>query len=302
MTTGPSWAHDPCDRTLAVQQQPQAAPKRCEVNGKLIRLWWPQMIIWSAAAAFAGAALVAGIYFLVLQVDWHVHIGPVRFQIFDLKQWWDGSGAWASRGGMGFVKSAAWPDYRHLAFRDLAEPAIATMAVKTLLAKSKWWNTRVASWRLAATPLILLALTFALGLGATWILDFGLPEAGRHLFHAPAATWEVVIAGIIIGQVLHRIWAPAGATFQGSIVDRLVARARQAGGAIPVWVRWPLTPPVIRERFCWDMAHHAAVPVTTKAHRALTRVIGAVAVLLVIAGVIAHYWVGMGHSFPYLAP
>jgi hypothetical protein len=66
------------------------APAHYPVNGKRIEFRWEQMLAWSVAAGIAGACLVAGVYFLVLQVDWHVHIGAVKFQVVNLKPWWDG--------------------------------------------------------------------------------------------------------------------------------------------------------------------------------------------------------------------
>src|SRR5262245_23200727 len=47
-------------------------PKRISVNGRPIRLRWLQQVIWSFLAANVGALIIAGLYYLVIQVRWHI--------------------------------------------------------------------------------------------------------------------------------------------------------------------------------------------------------------------------------------
>jgi hypothetical protein len=283
--------------------QAAAPPVRIPVNGKPVRLRAAQMLAWSAAAGACGAALVAGLYFLVLQVNWHVHIGSVQFRIFYLKPWFDG--------GMGIFRSASWVLYRH-GERDLLEPAAAVMGVMTLLAKPKWWGVRAGPVRLVTAPLVLLAVAVALAAGGVWLLDFGLPHAwhsalGSYRVTAPGwishSSWQNFVLGFLIGRVLHRIWAPVGATIQGYQIDKAVDRTRlRHDGRRPLWVRWPLMAPVVRERFAWIMAHDTEVQERDATSKALIAVIAVACFLLTAAGFIAHYWIGAGHTFPYLAP
>lgn len=267
-------------------------------NGKRIRFRTPQMVVWGVVAAALGSALVAGVYFGVFQVRWHIG----SWQIFYLKPWFDGG-----LGGM--FKSASWVLYRH-GERDLLEPAVATMGVKTLLAKPKWWSVRVPAWRLALTPPVLIAIAVALAAGGVWLLDFGLPRvwhAGFGTYHVTApsfishSSWQVIVLGILIGLVLHRLWAPCGATIQGAIVDHSVDR-HQLGGRIPVWATKPVSPPVIRERWWYTDAHNAEITQRDPASKALIMVIIVACVLLTLLGLLAQHWIGLGHSVPYLAP
>lgn len=268
-------------------------PEKIKVNGKYIRARGLQTFIWAGLAGVFGAAMVAGWYFNLLQVNWHVHIGSFYYSWDHLKLWWDN--------GMGFIHSKSWVLYRH-PYRDMGEPAVAIMAVHTYLAPRKYWNVRVSTARLIATPFILLILALALITGAVWLLDFGLPHLWANA-PVPARGWETFFFGLIIGQILQRVWGPAGATINGNLIDRSVDKN---GTYIPRWVRWPETAPIVRERWSWMQAHN------------MTRIIRAglpkwvmwliwigviMSVYFAVTGLIGHFWVGvMGHSFPYLAP
>jgi hypothetical protein len=262
-------------------------PKHIEVNGHPIRLRKPQMILWSVIVGACGAALVAGAYYLGLQAPWHLDIGSLH--LHDLKSWWDS--------GMGLFHSASWVLYRH-GERDLGEPAVATMAVMTLLAGPKYWGTRVPAWRLLLTPVLIIVLAAALIAGGIWLINFGLPALARHNTYS----WENLVLGFGIGRVLHRLWAPVGATIQGFQLDKAVARAH-ASGKTPLWVREPLMPPVIRERFTWMRQFSAAVirlAETSRWFRVVMAVLMVVAFVLIVTGFIAHYWIGTGHTFWFL--
>jgi hypothetical protein len=250
------------------------------------------MAAWTVVTGACGAALIAGIYFNVFQVDWHA---------FDLKNWWDG--------GMGVFTSPSWALYRH-GERDLLEPALFIMAGKTLLARPKYWGAQVATWRLALTPVVLVAAAAGLAAGGIWLLDFGLPRLwhallGGYRVTAPPvishSSWQEIVLGLAIGLVLHPLWAPVGATLQGHYLRTAATRAHARGGT-PLWVRYPLAPPVVRERY--ESLRDTYDTVVDDGGGALRRwgiAAGTVlAAYLVITGFIAHYWLGTGHTIPAL--
>ncbi len=237
-------------------------PRHIPVNGRYIRLRLPQMIIWAAILGACGAALVAGAYFSFFQVDWHVHIGPVRFTWWDKKKWWDG--------GMGVIHSKSWFLFRH-GYRDLGEPAFAVLGIAIALAKPKSWAHKLGALSLIARALLLVITALALITAGIWLLDFGFPAAwhyllGHRVLTVPGGKVLPNLAlGYVIGRVLHIIWAPASATLQGIAVDRAVDKAKLGSGigvpwsVTPLWVRYPLAPPVVRERFAWIWDHDTVV-------------------------------------------
>src|SRR6201987_2550221 len=60
-------------------------PKRIPVNGRPIRLRWLQQIIWSFLAANVGALIISALYYLFIQLRWHVGGRPFLY----LKPDWD---------------------------------------------------------------------------------------------------------------------------------------------------------------------------------------------------------------------
>lgn len=292
------------------------------LTGGRVRLRFAQSALWSAVAGFLGASFIAGLYFGLFQVNWYVHLGGVRFELFYLKHGWDN-----------LFPYDWWALYRHAAFRDIPEPAFAAMAVKTLLASRRWWSVRVSNLRVVTSPFVVIGLTLALGVLGVWLIDFALPAAwagvasavGHPGFKVSArflGTLSVpqLALGFIIGQVVHRYWAPVGATLQGASLDRVVDR-RQAIAAradvtperaveidnagwhiTPAWVRLPLSPPVIRERFAEMWRGNASVEVR-QGHGKVIALATALAVLVTLLGLAGHYYVGsLGHSIPYIAP
>jgi hypothetical protein len=248
-------------------------------DGKFIHLRREQMLLWGVIAAVIGAGFIAGLYFGILQVNWG---------IFWLKPWWDG-----------LFREAWWPVYRHTAFRDIPEPAVATMGVMTLLAKPKYWAKKVGAVRLFLTPLLVIVLTFALGIGGTWVLNYA--------FGHPVLQWHAagnLILGVLVGHVMHAVWAPVGATIQGSLMEGSADKAA-AKHRVPLWVRLPLSPPVIRERFA--VMYGKALGVTgnfyeenTVLRRWLIGLMVFVFVVVTVIGLLGHYWAGTGHVIPFL--
>lgn len=298
------------------------------LSGKPVRFRTVQSAIWSVVAGLVGAAFTSGLYDAIFQIHWYIHIYSVHVELFYLKRWWDD--------GMGFIHSRSWPLYRHTAFRDLPAPAFATMAVQTMLAKRKWWGVRVSALRVATAPLGVIALTFGLGVLGVWLLDFGGPAAWHYFFPGtvlPGTKWlgdvsaGELILGYIIGRILHRYWAPVGATLQGYQLDRSVdrwqgkilkagitvdqaVRLNNAGLRIlPVWERRPIAPPVIRERFAEMWRNNETVSFrdgrsrsAAVAFKVAVSAVTLISVLTVLLGFVGHYWAGTGHTVPYLFP
>lgn len=261
-------------------------------NGKRVHMRRSQMYAWSAAAAVAGAGLIAGLYFTILQMRWHLDVGPIRTAGFSLKGWWDG-----------LFSQPWWPTYRHSAFRDIPEPSFAVMGVLTLLARPKYWDKQVSTLRVVTAPFILILLTFALGISGTWLIHYGLPQGTRNTL-GQGHIGDLAL-GLIIGRILHVFWAPVGATYQGKLLQRAVRKA-YARDRVPLWVRLPLSPPVLRERF--SVMHRSITPedlVEIRDEAAVNRwaltIMVSGATVLTVVGLIAHYWIGKGHLFPYLS-
>lgn len=268
------------------------------LSGRRVHLRFLQSLAWVVIAGILGASFMAGLYYLVLEQHWYIHIGSFNHGS-SAKKWWDS--------GMGFIHSGSWVSYRH-ALRDLGGPAVATMAIRTLLAKPKYWDVRVSTARLVTAPLVILAATLLLCLGGTYLLDFGGPAAWAHLFghhrlhlgFLGRASAGQLILGFIIGQILHRYWAPVGATLQGFVLDRSIDRAQSPGGHVPLWVRLPASAPVVRERFAKMYRSNDEIKPVGGTHRLALSVSLAAISLITIAGLIAKFWIAHGHGFPYL--
>jgi|SRR6266487_173024 len=259
-------------------------------DGRPARFRLAQTVAWSAVVGACAAAFVAGVYFNVLEVNWH---------LFWLKGWWDS-----------LVASPSWEFYRH-GYRNEGEPELAYLIVGTLIAKRKTWTRRAPWWYMLAAPLLLVAVSAAGITGAIWLLDFGIPGwAGGPLNHLVLAAGTVA-AGFVLGHIVKPVWAPVGATLNGWLVDRSVdryciRRADLPGLRPPAWVRhWYLAPLPTRERWVWQMEHNVTVTARRDAPGWVTALAG-VGLLLVayltVTGFIAHFWIGSGHSFPFLAP
>jgi hypothetical protein len=288
------------------------------LSGKRVHLRGPQSTGSGGVIGMTFACFVAGGYFGVLEQHWYIHIVIAHFLFIHhldfnhgsgLKLWWDN-----------LFSSKAWPDYRH-ALRNYGEPSLGVMGARTVLAKSKYWAIRISNAEVVARILAVLVLTFALALLGTYLLDFGLPGLWAHAAAASGHrgyTWDAAFAGIgtvspgkllvgfLIGLVLHKVWAPAGATIQGVVLDRAVDKAqtptrRHPHGHVPLWEKLPLAPPVIRERFAMLWQQNEVVE-EVRPHRRVISFIVAFFVLVALYGALAKFVIPHGIKIPYMNP
>jgi hypothetical protein len=285
-------------QATATQPSTPDVPRHIKVNGHRIHLRIVQQLIWTFAAATAGAYIISALYYLITQVHWTSGGHTVLY----LKPGWDG-----------LFKTAWWPVARH-GLRDVYEGVLATLLVKSLMANWKRKNLdEVGAFRLITAPLLIIGAALPIVLLGIWVVNFAGPWVWHHTVghrivhlavHLPSWldtylstwNWQPLVIGIIAGLVVHRLYRPIGNTVQLYFIERAVNRAR-ATGSIPVWVRYPLTPPVVRERFAWMM--EADIPV--EKHGAwvdiVTPVMTAIFILLAIYGAFIRLWVAK-HGTP----
>ncbi len=278
-------------------------PRRIPVKGRPIRLRWLQQIIWSLVAANVGALIISALYYLIVELRWHV--GGRTFLY--LKPDWDN--LFTFRG---------WAADRH-DIRDVYEAVLATLFVKSLLAnwRKKVW--RAPAWYVLLSPILIVVVAFPIVAAGIWLINYGLPDfwhavLAHHVLHNPAHfpyrldwlgtylagfPWQPVVIGVLAGLVVHRVYAPAGNTVQLYFIGRSVDRTRDAIAAaeensyrhLP---RWPW-PPVIRERAAWIMANQLPVPNRTFDIRVAVRVVTAILGALAIYGAYVRYVIAKGH-------
>ena len=278
-------------------------PKRIPVNGRPIRLRWLQQIIWSFLAANIGALIISALYYLFVQLRWHVGGHTILY----LKPQWDH--LFSFRG---------WPEDRH-DVRNVYEAVLATLFVRSLLANWRKNDRRAPAWYVVISPVLIVVVAFPIVAAGIWLVNYGLPylwhAALMHrVLHNPAHMphrlawlgtylagfpWQSVLIGILAGLVVHRVYAPAGNTVQLYFIGRSVDSTRDALAAgennpnrhLP---RWPW-PPVIRERAAWIMDNNLPVPDRTFNIRWAVRIVTVVLAALAIYGGYVRYVVAKGH-------
>jgi hypothetical protein len=278
-------------------------PKRIPVNGRPIRLRWLQQIIWSFLAANVGALIISALYYLFIELRWHV--GSHTF--LNLKPDWDN--LFTFRG---------WAADRH-DIRDVYEAILATLFVRSLLANWRKHDRRAPAWYVVISPILIVVVAFPIVAAGIWLINYALPYVwhavlAHHVLHNPVHMpprldwfgtylagypWQPVVIGILAGLVVHRVYAPAGNTVQLYFVGRSVDAARDATAAgeenpdrhLP---RWPW-PPVIRERAAWIMQTGQPVPDRTRDIRLAVRILLAVLTAFTLYGAYIRYIVAKGH-------
>ncbi len=280
-----------------------APPRRILVNGKAIRFRWLQQIIWSFVAANIGALIISALYYLFVELRWHV--GSHVF--LNLKSDWDN-----------LFRFRGWAADRH-DVRDVYEAVLATLFVRSLLANWRKNDRRAPAWYVAISPILIVIVAFPVVAAGIWLINYALPYLWHgvlshrvlhnpvHLPHRVAwlgtylsgFPWQPVLIGILAGLVAHRVYAPAGNTVQLYFIGRSVDRTRDAIAAgeenpyrhLP---RWPW-PPVIRERAAWIMQNDLPVPDRTRDIRWAVRIITVVFAALAIYGAYVRYVIAKGH-------
>jgi hypothetical protein len=279
-------------------------PKRIPVNGRPIRLRWLQQIVWLFLAANVGALVISALYYLFIQVRWH--IGGHTFLY--LKPDWDN--LFTFRG---------WAADRH-DVRDVYEAVLATLFVRSLLANWRKKDRRAPAWYVAISPVLIVLVAFPIVAAGIWLINYALPFLWHAIFahHAlrnpvhmpPRLDWlgtyltgylwqSAALVGILAGLVVHRVYAPAGNTVQLYFIGRSVDKTRDAIAAgeqnpyrhLP---RWPW-PPVIRERAAWIMNNDLPVPDRTRNITLAVRILTAILAALAVYGAYVRYVVAKGH-------
>jgi hypothetical protein len=278
-------------------------PKRIQVRGRPIRLRWLQQIIWSVLAANIGALIISALYYLFVQLRWHVGGHTYLY----LKPDWDN--LFTFRG---------WAADRH-DVRDVYEAVLATLFVRSLLANWKKHDRRGAAWYVIISPLLIVLVAAPIVVAGIWLINYALPYLWHawlrhHTLHNPVHIphrldwlgtylsgypWQAVVIGILAGLVVHRVYAPAGNTVQLYFIGRAVDRTRDAIAAgeqdpyrhLP---RWPWAP-VIRERAAWIMESDQPVPDRAFDIRWAVRIFMTVFAGLAIYGAYVRYVVAKGH-------
>ena len=270
------------------------------VNGHKIHLRKVQMTVWGVIlSTLLFAAAVAGVYYLGFQQDYH-NLFTFLPAGTSAKGWWDG--------GMGIIHSGNWPLYRH-GWRNQIEPAAGTIGVLTFLfgVKANSKNKKVHGLpTLLGLGVALLVVASALAFAETWAIYFGIPDHFNHghpLPKYPEIAVSIVL-GIVLGKILHYIWLPAAATIQYHMVEGPISR-----GQTPLWVRFAMAPPTLRERFAdlQDKVNKKQVTLSQKDNPSglfrVTLSLGLlVFLLLAVVGNIAKYVIARGTHVPILYP
>jgi hypothetical protein len=279
-------------------------PKRIAVKGRPIRLRWLQQIIWAFLAANVGALIMVALYYLFVQLRWHV--GGHTFLY--LKPDWDN--LFSFRG---------WAADRH-DFRNVYEAILATLFVKSLLANWRKHDRRAPAWYVLLSPILIVVVAFPIVAAGVWLINHALPYLWHALFahhvvrnpvhmtgrlawlgtYLGGYPWQPVVIGILAGLVVHRVYAPAGNTVQMYFVGRSVDRTRDGIAAdeenpyrhLP---RWPW-PPVIRERAAWIMQSDQPVPDRTFNITWAVRIVIVILTALAIYGAYVRYVIAKGHG------
>jgi hypothetical protein len=288
---------------MAAATAERVPPKHILVNGRRIRLRWLQQIIWSALAANIGALIISALYYLFVELKWHV--GSHVF--LNLKYDWDH-----------LFSFHGWIADRH-DIRDVYEALLATLFVRSLLANWRKNDRRAPAWYVAISPLVIVVVAFPVVAAGIWLINYGLPDAWHALFvhhavrdpvHMPHSLawlgtyfagfpWQAVVIGILAGLVVHRVYAPAGNTVQLYFIGRSVDKTRDgiaAGEKHPYrhLPRWPWAP-VVRERAAWIMQNDLPVPDRSFDITTAVRILTVILAALAIYGGYVRYVIAKGH-------
>lgn len=239
---------------MTTQDVALPVPKHIEIAGHKIRFRLPQSIAWGYVATTLAVAVVAALYYLVLEHRWTV----AGHQVMYLKPWWDG-----------LFTQDWWTNYRH-GIRDVGEGVLAAMAVRTFITNSwkKDPDRRLSGVALGFRVILVLVASLAAIIFGVWVLNYSGPWLWHHItflkHHSvvphPTAWVGTATSGVKVGSfvlgfavthlVTRKLWEPVGNTISLSLLEGAVSRARQRQ-VTPSWVALPLAPPAVRERFAY---------------------------------------------------
>lgn len=254
-------------------------PKHIFINGKRIKHRWFQNLLWTLVSTSLTVAAVAATYYITTQKG-----------IFFPKSKWDS-----------LLPYTWWTNYRH-GLRDVGEPVIAAMLVHSFIVASwKKLSAKAASgWKLVMHVVIAIVSAFALIIFGTGIIDYVLPKSistgSVNTGVAGTLNYTFAIAFVFSFAVVHVIkfvWAPVGNAIASGLTELAV---RRANGKLPLWVRLPLAPPSMRERFVWVQEHTAVADMQAGVLLRWLLAFGAlVYAALVIYGEIVLHVIAKGH-------
>jgi hypothetical protein len=244
--------------------------------------WWALQIAWSAIAAFCASLIIMSLYYLITQVRYHVMIDGHEY-VYWLKPAWD-------RLLDRQVGTQKWDLSRHLG-RNLLDPVLATLFVKSLLANWKHHpDSRAPMWYVALSPLIVFTAALALIIPFCWVVFWGVPAIGNHI----PITVVQICGGILIGQIIHRVYAPAGRTIQGYFVDRQEFKYLADGNARKhAPARW--LPPMVQELYWHDLTDDKYPSKPGSWVKFIIPVFAAFCIAAVVFGGIVKFGVAPGH-------
>ena len=199
---------------MATTVEERVPPKRIPVNGRPIRLRWVQQLIWLFLAANIGVLIISALYYLFVELRWH--IGGHTFLY--LKPDWDN-----------LFSFHGWPQDRH-DIRNVYEALLATLFVRSLLANWRKRDHRAPGWYVLLSPVVIVVVAFPVVVAGVWLINYGLPDAWHAVFAHHAVRnpvhlrnqwawlgtylagfpWQPAVIGIAAGLVVHRVYAPAG--------------------------------------------------------------------------------------------
>ena len=279
-------------------------PRRILVKGRPIHLRWLQQLIWFVVAANVGAWIISALYYIFIELRWHVG----GHTLFYLKPDWDN-----------LFSFSGWKQDRH-DVRNVYEAVLATLFVRSLMANWRKHDHRATAWYVAISPILIIVAAFPIVVAGIWLINYGIPDVWhaalahhvvRNPLHFPHGLhwlgtylagypWQPVVIGIVAGLVVHRVYAPAGNTVQLYFIGRSVDKTRDAVAAgeenpyrhLP---RWPW-PPVIRERAAWIMENQLPVPDRTTNIRVAVWIFTVVLTALTIYGAYVRYVIAKGRT------